>query len=91
MKIIIDDVVLDELKDYLLSQDGINSVDINIYGWQSEINIDFDKRITPLIIMKHIDLFLDNKFSKLVSFDKKIKGNFKKIKYIVDDMCCEYC
>ena len=41
--------------------------------------------------MKYIDLFQNNKFSTMISFDKEIEKDHKTLKYIVDDMCCEYC
>ena len=41
--------------------------------------------------MKYIDLFQNNKFSTMISFDKEIEKDHKTLKYVVDDMCCEYC
>ena len=91
MKLVLDDFVNDELKSYLLMQDGINEIDINKQDFFTILNIKYNKATTPKIIMKYIELFQNNKFSILVEFDKMISKNFKVLKYTIDDMCCEYC
>lgn len=91
MKIIIDEVVENDLKEYLLSQNGINKVDYIVKDFISEISIDFDKNITPSIVMKYIDLYLENDYPILLEFNKEIKRDFKILKYTIDDMCCEFC
>lgn len=91
MKLILDDVLDLELKEYLLSQDGINDVKIDINDFASEINIKYDNRITPFIIVKHIELFQKKEYPIMLGFDKEQNANFKVLKYVVDDMCCEYC
>lgn len=91
MKIVLDNVLTEELKEFLLSQNGIISVELLNKDSFSEINIEFDKRITPEIIMKFIDLFENNKYSQMLGFDKKTQGDFKTLKYTIEDMCCEYC
>lgn len=47
--------------------------------------------MSPLIIMKHIDLFRQNKYPILLEFNKGLKEKNKLLKYVVDDICCEYC
>ena len=91
MKLIIDDLVNEELKEYLLTQDGIDSVVIDKEKYLITLNIEHNKKTTPEIIMKYIELFQKNKYSILFEFDKGTTGNFKVLKYIIDDMCCEYC
>ena len=41
--------------------------------------------------MKHIELFQECNYSLLSEFDKGTIGNFKILKYTIDDMCCHYC
>lgn len=91
MKLILDDLINKELKEYLLEQDGINNVIVSNKEFLTTLNIDYDKRITPEIIMKHIELFQKNKYSILFEFDKGAIGDFRILKYTIDDICCEYC
>ena len=91
MKLVIDDWIDLELKDYLLSQDGIESVDIISKYYVNEINIEYNEKITPSIVMKYIELFQNDKYPILVSFDKNENEDYKTLKYTVKDMCCEYC
>lgn len=90
MRLVFNDIIDPELKKYLLMQEGIINVDIKD-GTLNTLVIDYNERITPLVIIKYINLFQDNKISKLCSFDKDLKGDFKILKYMIDDMCCEYC
>ncbi len=91
MKLILDDLVNEELKEYLLMQDGIVGVEINNEDFLTILNIEYNKKTTPEIIMKYIELFQKNKYSILFEFDKGTIGNFRVLKYTIDDMCCEYC
>ncbi len=91
MEIKLDDIVHPELKEFLLNQDGITYVDINYDEELIKINIEYNEKITPIIIMKYIELFEDYKFSYLVEFDKKYKQKTKILKYTIADMCCEFC
>lgn len=91
MKLILDDLVNEELKEYLLTQDGIDSVIIDKEKYLTILNIEHNKKTTPEIIMKYIELFQKNEYSILFEFDKGTTGDFKVLKYIIDDMCCEYC
>ena len=91
MKLILDDSISEELKEYLLMQNGIDYVSIDNDGFLTILNIEYNKKTAPEIIMKHIELFQKNKYSILFEFDKGTIGNFKILKYTIDDMCCEYC
>ena len=91
MKLRLDDVVDGELKEYLLSQEGINDVIFTNKDLIADIYIKFDNSINPMIIMKYIELFQGYNYSAILEFDKGYDGKFKLLKYIVDDMCCEYC
>ena len=91
MKLILDDSISEELKDYLLTQEGIISVAFNRKDFLTVLDIKHNEKTTPYIIMKYIELFQDNKYSILFEFDKELLGSFKILKYTVEDMCCEYC
>lgn len=91
MKLILDDLVNEELKEYLLMQDGIVGVEINNEDFLTILNIEYNKKTTPEIIMKYIELFQKNKYFILFEFDKGTIGDFRVLKYTIDDMCCEYC
>lgn len=91
MKLILDEVYDEAFKNYLLSQEGMIDVKISIKDFVTEMNIQFDEKLTPIIVMKYIELFQNDPFPRLLSFDKETTYQFKKLKYFVDDMCCEYC
>ena len=91
MKVVLDNVVSQELKTFLLAQVGVVDVDFFVKDFISEINVKINEKTTPEIIMKYIDLFQDNKYSTLLSFDKEEIENFKNLKYVIKDICCEYC
>ena len=91
MKLILDDIVNEELKKYLLMQDGIDDVVFDNENFLAKLNIEYNKKTTPEIIMKYIELFQNNKYSILFEFDKGTIGDFRLLKYTIDDMCCEYC
>ena len=91
MKLILDDFINEELKEYLLMQDGVDSVVIDNENFLTILNIKYNKKSPPEIIMKYIELFQKNKYSILFEFDKGTIGDFKVLKYTIDDMCCEYC
>lgn len=91
MKLILDDIVNEELKKYLLMQDGIDDVAFDNENFLAKLNIEYNKKTTPEIIMKYIELFQKNKYSILFEFDKGTIGDFRLLKYTIDDMCCEYC
>ena len=91
MKLVLDDYISEELREYLKMQEGINDVIFNKKDNLTILDIKHNNKITPNIIMKHIEVFQKNKFSILFEFDKGTKGNFKILKYTIDDMCCDYC
>jgi len=91
MKLLLDDILDDEIKEYLLSQTGINSVKLEKKDFKTEISIECDSNISCLIIIKYINLFQQNKYPTILEFNKGLKYKTKKLKYIVKDMCCEYC
>ena len=91
MKLILDDLINIELKDYLLMQDGITSVEFNKKDFLTILDIEYNNKTNPNIIMKYIELFQNNKYSILFEFDRGTFGNYKILNYTIDDMCCEYC
>ena len=91
MKLKLDGIVNPELKEFLLTQDGITDVELNYDGDFIELDIKFNDETSPNIIMKYIEMFGKYQFSNLFEFNKDYKGKTKILKYIVDDMCCEYC
>lgn len=90
MKLIFDDNFNQEIKQYLLGQPGINDVNIIDNEITTEININYENT-TPLIILKYIEIFQNNKYNTLFSFDKENISEVKELKYLIDDICCEYC
>ncbi len=91
MKFILDDILNDELKEYLLAQEGVIDVDFTAKDYITELNIKTGKKISPIIVYKHIQLFQNNDYSTLLGFDKGYTGNFKNMNYYVEDICCDYC
>lgn len=79
------------LKDYLLSQDGIIDVEVLVKDFLSMLRIEYDEVTSPLIIIKHINLYLKNKYPIIVNFDKNSKIKLKSLKYFIEDMCCDWC
>lgn len=93
MELTLNDYISDELKDYLLMQNGIIDVVITRINdkYLTKLNIKYNNKTTPEIIMKFIELFQNNKYSILFDFDKGTIGNYKKLQYTIGDMCCHYC
>ena len=91
MEIKLAGIVNPELSDFLLSQEGIINVEINYDDYFIKLNIKFNKKTNPNIVMKYIELFEEFKYSNLVEFNKEYENKTKILKYIIDDMCCEYC
>lgn len=91
MIVILNDTVSTEIKEYLLTQDGITNVQLKQDDYKNIIDIKYNEKITPEIIMKFIELFQENKYSVLIGFDKKQDIKCNKIIYHIDDLCCEYC
>ena len=91
MKVLLDDFINKELIEYLKTQEGILDVNLNEIDKYIEVEVKHNEKITSNIIMKHIDLFQDNKFSSMLAFDKGLNIKTKKLKYEAGDLCCEYC
>ena len=91
MKLVSDDFINKEIKEYLLTQDGIIDVELNEDHNLTILDIKYNENITPNIILKYIELFQNRKYSILFEFDKNTKGNFNVLEYVIDDMCCDYC
>lgn len=81
-----------ELKDYLMSLEGIFEVNIEDTN-KLDVYLKYNSNlITPKIIKMEILLFLNIvKTPSLLSFNKYPK--FKTLNYTIvrDDLCCEYC
>ena len=91
MLLVLNDIFNDEIKDYLLDQDGLLNVSFSAKDYIPKINIKHDNRISPRTILKHIEVFQGTEYSSLMEFDKGFKGDFNTLKYLIDDMCCDYC
>ena len=91
MEIKLDGIINTEIKDFLLSQEGITNVEIDYDDYFIKLDIKFNEKTNPNIVMKYIELFEKYEYSNLVEFNKEYQGKTKTLKYIVDDMCCEYC
>lgn len=91
MKLVLDDILKEEIKNYLMSQIGIKEVSLVVKDFISELNIKFDEMTMPETIIKYIYLFQDTKCSTLLNFDKCFEGEMKRLIYVDDDICCEYC
>ena len=91
MKLVSDDYINKEIKEYLLTQDGIIDVELNEDHNLTILDIKYNENINPNIILKYIELFQNRQYSILFEFDKNTKGNFNVLEYVIDDMCCDYC
>ena len=92
LTIIIDNWSNKELKEYLMSLNGILDVIIKNEE-QLEIHIKYNSNlITPKIIRLEILLFLDIlKIPSILAFDKHSPIKISEYKIIRNDICCEYC
>lgn len=91
MKLVSDDFINKEIKEYLLTQEGIIDVELNENHNLTTLDIKYNENITPNIILKYIELFQNRQYSILFEFDKNTKGIFNILEYVIDDMCCDYC
>ena len=91
MEIKIDSIVNPELREFLLSQEGIIDIDINYDNYFIILNIKLNEKTNPNIVMKYIELFENYKYSNLVEFNKEYNKKSKTLKYTINDMCCEFC
>ena len=80
-----------EIKDYLLSINGIFEVNIN--SIENEINIKYNHNLINIkVLINEILLFLDIlKTPSIISFDKHSKQKTEKYSIIIKNLCCEYC
>jgi len=79
-----------ELKDYLLSQEGINNYEYDID--KDILTVTYDsKKTSPKIIKQYIFLFLDIKIPTILSFSKETNSNYSLYTITIKDLCCEYC
>lgn len=92
LTIVVDDLIGDELKTYLISINGIIDVEIND-GKQLNIYIKYDSGLISYKIIKmEVLLFLNClKVPTILSFDKHSKEKTIDYTIIRDDICCEYC
>ena len=91
MRLILDNVYDNELRTFLLSQDGIVDVNIVVQDFITEIDIKYNKSIIPKIIMDYINLYKKSEYPIMLGFDSKKNDDTKVLKYVVSDLCCEYC
>lgn len=92
LTIVIDDWGHKELKEYLMTLNGILDVKIK-NDEQLNVYLKYNSNlITPKIIKMEIMLFLDMmKTPSMLSFDKYTKFKTSNYTIIRDDLCCEYC
>ena len=92
MKIILDYFFDEGLKEYLSSQTGIVEVKvINNKDSLSEFYIATTDEITPMMVLKYVELYQNEQMPVMMGFDKSMSEKTKDLKYVVDDLCCEYC
>jgi len=92
LTIVIDDWNNKELKEYLMSLEGI--LDVNIKAEKLlEIYIKYDQNlINPKIIKLEIKTFLNTlKIPSIIAFDKHSTSKILEYKINRDKICCEYC
>ena len=82
-KIVLDDWVNEEIKEYLLTQEGITDVSISFEKILTILNIEYNNKVTPEIIIKYIELFQGKNYPILFEFDKGNINNYKKMKYLI--------
>lgn len=92
LTITFDNVWLDkELKEYLLSQNGIHNVEID--DKSETINIRYNPKLINIkIIILEILAFMNMlKTPSIILFNKHSKKTLLKTTIIIKDLCCEYC
>ena len=57
MKLVLDDYISEELREYLKMQEGINDVIFNKKDNLTILDIKHNNKINPNIIMKNIEIF----------------------------------
>ena len=79
-----------ELKDYLLSLNGVSNV---IIDDEKDLVIDFEydeKIVSPKILRYEVLAFMEVDYPSLICFNLH-ETEAKKYKIVVKDVCCEYC
>lgn len=92
LTITFDNVWLDkELKEYLLSQNGIHNVEID--DKSETINIRYNPKLINIkIIILEILAFMNMlKTPSIILFNKHSNNTLIKTNIIIKDLCCEYC
>lgn len=81
-----------ELKEYLVSLNGILEVEITNID-DLKIYVKYDSNLINLKTIKmEILLFLDViKIPSIISFNKHSKNSLSKYTIIIENLCCEYC
>ena len=81
-----------ELKDYLLSLNGVKNASIDDEDPDSiTIDIDYDsKKMSPKVLFYEILAFMEEHPLSLLGFDKHFKDQ-KEYKLVIKDLCCDYC
>lgn len=78
------------IKEFLESKAGIKNVEIKEIKYKTVLDIDCED-IEPSLIIDYINLYTKNNQCTLMEFDKNNKLPCKKLKYVIADICCEYC
>lgn len=91
MKLVLDFFKDLELKEFLLTQDGIKSVDIINNKHFSKVIIDYDEKINDFIVYNYIKLYLDDVSEGFISFAKNVKFDTNILNYNIEQLCCEFC
>lgn len=92
LTITFDNVWLDkELKEYLLSLNGIHNVEIDLK--YESITIRYNSELISIKIIKlEILTFMDVlKTPSVISFNKHSNKILTKTTIVIKDLCCEYC
>lgn len=86
----IDDLINQEIEEYLLTVKGI--IKVNIDNETDSINLKYNPDLISIkIIKQEIILFLNIKNSSIISFNKHPNNEVEKREIIIKDLCCEYC
>lgn len=91
MEIVYNDWFSKEIIEYLLSQEGIEKVEMNPEGDFTKIIVNYNDKVSPYIVEKYIELFAEHDYSLMYSFDKQDNNRTKELVYNVESVCCEYC
>lgn len=92
LRLIFDEVIHNDIKEYLLGLGCIEKVNINVSEKDGGIfDFDYDESmIKPQHILKEMELYLNKRPLTLIGFDKYY-DSCKKITYKNPNLCCEFC